>query len=121
MSQPPLDKLHFCEHSNVSNNICNSQWVTLYTTAAYLPEKFEVADKELVTAFYTNFSDQCRDEKIGGSLNRAEQTLNLNSRRELMLSLCTLENDLRQQAGLPLRQCRYNKLMERWRYSDGYL
>jgi hypothetical protein len=45
----------------------------------------------------TNFSDQCKDDKIGGSFNRATQ--DLNSGRELILSLCTSENDLRQQAG----------------------
>ena len=113
------DKLHFCETVNSSNNICNTQWLTLYTTAAYLPETFEPSDRELVTDFFTNFTDQCKDEAIGGKLNTKH--LNMNSRRELMMSLCTAENDLRQLAGMPLRQCRYPKLMERWRYADGYL
>ena len=116
----PLDPLHFCESSNRSNNICNTQWLTLYTTAAYLPETFEPADRQLATDFFENFTDQCKDEKIGGALNKPKH-LNYNSRRELVMSLCTLENDVRQLAGLPLRQCRYNKLMERWRYADGYL
>ena len=113
------DKLHFCETVNSSNNICNTQWLTLYTTAAYLPETFEPSDRELVTDFFTNFTDQCKDEAIGGKLNTKH--LNMNSRRGLMMSLCTAENDLRQLAGMPLRQCRYSKLMERWRYADGYL
>jgi len=115
----PLDPLHFCETNNNSNNICNTQWLTLYTTAAYLPETFQPADKQLASDFFNNFTDQCRESPIAGALNGLSP--NLNSRRELMLSLCSTENELRQKAGLPLRPCRYNKLMQRWRYADGYL
>lgn len=116
-----LDHLHFCEKSNESNNICNTQWLTLYTTAAYLPEVFGEEDKRLSRNFFSSFYDQCKDPIIGGDIDRMKDSIKTESRRELMISLCTIENMSRQKAGLPLRQCRYNKLMERWRYPDGYL
>lgn len=32
-----------------------------------------------------------------------------------------LENGGRAKAGMALKRCQYNKMMERWRYPDGYL
>ena len=107
---------------NSSSSLCDSQWINLYTTAAYLPEEFSPEDHRLARNFYLNFQDQCRDGKVAGLIDKKKsQILRFDSRRELLLSLCTLENCLRHEEGLPLRQCRYNKLMQRWRYPDGYL
>ncbi len=113
--------LHFCEKENKSENICDTQFLTLFTFAAYLPDNFTQEDQRLAKNFFLNFTDQCRDPSIGGLIDEEKNRLKFGSRRELMLSLCTVENVARQKIGLPLVQCRYNKLMTRWRYPDGYL
>ncbi len=113
--------MHFCEKENKSENICDSQFLTLFTFAAYLPEEFAPEDRRLAEHFFLNFTDQCKDPVIGGLVDTEKRKLQFGSRRELMLSLCTMENVARTKLDLPLTQCRYTKLMQRWRYVDGYL
>ncbi len=125
MSDEPKEVLHFCEKTNKTENICNAQWISLYTTCAYVDETPTPDQQELVSTYFRHFSDQCRDPAMGGrSLDKALKQNPLTkttTRRELMMWACTLENFCREENGIPLRQCRYNKLMERWRYADGYL
>lgn len=115
------ESLHFCASSNESQEICDTQFLTLYTFAAYLPEDFDSEERRLAQNFFLNFSDQCRHPVIGGLVDAEKKNLQFGSRRELMLSICTMENVARAKLQLPLNQCRYAKLMQRWRYADGYL
>ena len=119
-----LDPINFCEKSNESNNICNTQWVQLYSTAAYFPANPTDADKEMYRAYFENFTDQCRDSRIGGCINRAMKVLPPRGdfdRTEMMMWICNIESLCRRESGLPVHQCRAAKLQKRWGYSDGYL
>jgi hypothetical protein len=121
---PNLDPLHFCEALNNSNNICNTQWVQLYSTAAYFPIEPSEEDREAYKNYFENFIDQCTDSKVGGCIDRAMKLFPPRKdfdRNEMMLWLCNLETICRRDAGLPLPQCRASKLQKRWGYSDGYL
>ena len=120
----PLDSIHFCESRNESNNICNTQWVQLYSTAAYFPSKPTEVDREMYQTFFENFSDQCKDSTMGGCIDRAMKLLPPRKdldRNEMMMWICNLESICRKEAGLPPAQCRASKLQKRWGYSDGYL
>jgi hypothetical protein len=119
-----LDPIDFCESSNESNNICNTQWVQLYSTAAYFPLKPSETDRDVYHNYFTNFTDQCKDEKVGGCIERAMKVLPPRKdfdRNEMMMWICSLESLCRKEAGLPAIQCRSTKLMKRWGYEDGYL
>jgi hypothetical protein len=119
-----LDSLHFCQNSNESNNICNTQWVQLYSTAAYFPLKPSEADRGTYQTYFANFTDQCRDPLIGGCIDRAMKVLPPRKdldRDEMMMWVCSLESLCRKEAGLPSVQCRSSKLQKRWGYEDGYL
>jgi hypothetical protein len=119
-----LDPLHFCEATNDSNNICNTQWLQLYSTAAYFPSNPTEADRQVYKSYFEGFSDQCRDLKVGGCIDRAIKLLppRLDSdRNEMMMWVCNLESICRKEAGYPPIQCRSSKLQKRWGYSDGYL
>ena len=121
---PDMDSVHFCETTNESNNICNSQWVQLYSTAAYFPTNPTAADKETYKAYFESFTDQCKDPKIGGCIDRAMKVLPPRDdmdRNEMMLWVCNLESICRREGGFPTIQCRSSKLQKRWGYSDGYL
>ena len=121
---PQLDPIHFCESVNESNNICNTQWVLLYSTAAYFPLKPTETDREVFKTYFQNFTDQCKDPKIGGCIERAMKILPPRKdldRNELMMWVCNIESICRKEAGLPAKQCRASKLQKRWGYQDGYL
>lgn len=118
------DPLHFCENRNESNNICNTQWVQLYSTAAYFPSDPTDMDRDIYKSYFDNFTDQCKDSRIGGCIERAMRVLPPRKdfdRNEMMLWICNLESICRKEAGLPPNQCRSSKLQKRWGYSDGYL
>jgi len=122
--QPELDPVHFCQFSNDSNNICNTQWVQLYSTAAYFPQKPTETDREVYNTYFANFQDQCKDAVIGGCIDRAMKVLPPRKdfdRNEMMMWVCSLESLCRKEAGLPSIQCRSAKLQKRWGYDDGYL
>jgi len=119
-----LDPVHFCQSSNESNNICNTQWVQLYSTAAYFPQKPTDTDRDVYHTYFTNFQDQCKEPVIGGCIDRAMKVLPPRKdfdRNELMLWVCSLESLCRKEAGYPSIQCRSAKLQKRWGYEDGYL
>ena len=123
-SAPVIDPIHFCEFTNESNNICNTQWVQLYSTAAYFPKNPTETDQKMYRTYFESFTDQCRDVRIGGCIERAMTTLPLVGdidRNGLMMWVCTIESLCRKEAGLPAKQCRFSKLIKRWGYSDGYL
>jgi hypothetical protein len=118
------DPLHFCEYRNESNNICNTQWVQLYSTAAYFPSDPTDMDRDIYKSYFDNFTDQCKDSRLGGCIERAMRVLPPRKdfdRDEMMLWICNLESICRREAGLPPNQCRSSKLQKRWGYSDGYL
>mmetsp|Transcript_36267 Transcript_36267/g.63887 ORF Transcript_36267/g.63887 Transcript_36267/m.63887 type:complete len:117 (-) Transcript_36267:55-405(-) len=110
--------------TNETKDICNAQWLLLWTTAAYSPERPSREEKAVVETFFGKFQDMCR---TGPYANCYEQALRehgpppVDSRRELMLWLGMAENRCLQRAGLKTKSCRYTDLMERWRYPDGYL
>lgn len=119
-----LDPVHFCATKNESNNVCNTQWVQLYSAAAYFPLEPSETDREMYKTYFENFIDQCKDEKIGGCVERAMKVLPPRKdydRNEMMQWVCNLESICRKEAGLPPNQCRSSKLQKRWGYSDGYL
>ena len=121
---PVLDPIHFCESKNESNNICNTQWLQLYSTATYFPSEPTDLDRQMFHTYFENFTDQCRDSKVGGCIARAMKVLPPRKdvdRNEMMLWICSLESICRKEAGLPAVQCRSSKLQKRWGYSDGYL
>jgi hypothetical protein len=123
-SEPALDSLHFSERRNESNNICNTQWVQLYSTAAYFPSKPTEVDREMYQTYFENFTDLCKQENVGGCIDRAMKVLPPRrdlDRNEMMMWICNLETICRKEAGLPPAQCRSSKLQKRWGYSDGYL
>ena len=122
--KPGEDPIHFCEFSNESNNVCNTQWVQLYSTAAYFPSKPNERDREVYEDYFRYFADQCRDPKVGGCIERAMKILPPRKdieRPEMMMWVCQLEAICRKEAGLPPNQCRSSKLQKRWGYSDGYI
>ena len=119
-----IDPLHFCESKNESNNICNTQWLQLYSTAAYFPNRPTDVDKQMYFSYFEAFTDQCRDTRIGGCLDRAMKLLPPRKdldKNEMMMWICNLETVCRMEAGLPPAQCRVSKLQKRWGYEDGYL
>ena len=123
-SADSVDPVHFCEQVNDSNNICNTQWVQLYSTAAYFPKTPSEMDRETYKTYFEHFSDQCKDAKIGGCLDRAIKAVPYvrdTDRGGLLMWVCTLESFCRKEGGFPTKQCRANKLLKRWGYEDGYL
>lgn len=119
-----MDPLHFCDTVNESNNICNTQWVQLYSTAAYFPLKPSEIDRDVYKTYFDSFSDQCKDSAAAGCLDRAKKTIPYSKdfdRSGLMMWVCTLESLCRKEAGLPMKQCRASKLLKRWGYDDGYV
>lgn len=121
---PTLDPINFCATSNESNNICNTQWLQLYSAAAYFPLNPTETDREAYKTYFDNFIDECRDPAIGGCIDRAMKILPPRKdfdRNEMMMWICSLESMCRREAGLPPNQCRATKLQKRWGYSDGYL
>mmetsp|Transcript_43846 Transcript_43846/g.80079 ORF Transcript_43846/g.80079 Transcript_43846/m.80079 type:complete len:117 (-) Transcript_43846:29-379(-) len=110
--------------TNETKDICSAQWLLLWTTAAYAPEMPDKDDKAALETFFGKFQDLCRKGPLANGYKEAIEQQGpptVNSRRELMTWLCLAENRCRHKAGLPLKQCRYGELMERWRYADGYL
>jgi hypothetical protein len=79
----------------------------------------------MISDFFLNFIDRCGEEepKLTNFIpENAGKMLKFDSRRELMLSLCVMENLARSKLGIEsMKPCNYNKLMRRWRYDDGYM
>mmetsp|Transcript_2029 Transcript_2029/g.4579 ORF Transcript_2029/g.4579 Transcript_2029/m.4579 type:complete len:117 (-) Transcript_2029:64-414(-) len=110
--------------SNETRDICGAQWLLLWTTAAYSPEKATGEERAALETFFGKFQDLCKEGPYAGCLRQALKDRGpppVNSRRELLMWLCLAENRCLQQAGLPTQRCRYRGLMSRWRYPDAYL
>uniref|UniRef100_A0A7S1FIW2 Sulfhydryl oxidase n=1 Tax=Noctiluca scintillans TaxID=2966 RepID=A0A7S1FIW2_NOCSC len=110
--------------TNETKDICNAQWLLLWTTAAYSPENPNKDDKATLETFFDKFQDLCRTgphANVYENSRREHGPVPVSSRRELMLWLCMAENRGLSAAGLPTKRCRYRELVERWRYVDGYL
>lgn len=118
-----LPKLHFCEDTNEPADVCNSQWLVLWSFAAYAPEYPSEDDQKLLRTFFESFPDQCTEGRAANCYTEAVRNSppRVRDRRELFLWLCMIENQCRMKAGMPLRQCRHSELIKRWRYTDGYL
>ncbi|CDJ41499.1 erv1 / Alr family domain-containing protein, putative [Eimeria tenella] len=116
-------KLHFCEETNEPEDVCNAQWLVLWSYAAYAPERPSPEEQQLLRTFFEFFPDQCIEGPAANCYAEAVRSSapRVQTRRELLLWLCMVENQCRQKAGMPLKQCRYNDLMRRWRYADGYV
>eukprot|EP00746_Dinoflagellata_sp_MGD_P079079 gnl/MRDRNA2_/MRDRNA2_31595_c0_seq1.p1 gnl/MRDRNA2_/MRDRNA2_31595_c0~~gnl/MRDRNA2_/MRDRNA2_31595_c0_seq1.p1 ORF type:complete len:127 (+),score=20.44 gnl/MRDRNA2_/MRDRNA2_31595_c0_seq1:71-451(+) len=110
-------------HPNHPKDVCGAQWLLLWTTAVYSPETPTPEERANLQTFFGKFQEQCREGPHADCFKQAQEAglPNFTSRRELLTWLCIEENKCLKKAGLPLKQCRYNKLMERWRYPDGYL
>jgi len=111
------------DDSNDPKDVCSAQWMLLWTTAAYAPQNPTPEEEESLRTFYLKFQDQCRQGPLKDCYKEALERgppPGYNS-RQLALWLCLNENKCRQKHGLPLKQCNYNKLMDRWRFVDNYL
>eukprot|EP00386_Alphamonas_edax_P007352 GDKI01024448.1.p1 GENE.GDKI01024448.1~~GDKI01024448.1.p1 ORF type:complete len:155 (-),score=39.07 GDKI01024448.1:253-717(-) len=119
----PTPPMHFCESTNTPTDVCNSQWLLLWTTAAYTAEKPSEAEKRDAFVFFSQFVDQCKEGPAAQCYADAVRTMppRVESRRDLVMWLCMVENQCRAKLQMPLKTCRYNTLMQRWRYPDGYL
>eukprot|EP00927_Polykrikos_kofoidii_P079669 TRINITY_DN76465_c0_g1_i1.p1 TRINITY_DN76465_c0_g1~~TRINITY_DN76465_c0_g1_i1.p1 ORF type:complete len:117 (+),score=18.71 TRINITY_DN76465_c0_g1_i1:133-483(+) len=110
--------------SNETKDICGAQWLLLWTTAAYAPETPSKDDKSALDTFFGGFKDLCHKGPYAQCYKQAVEQQGrppTSSRRELMMWLCMAENTALREAGLPTKRCRYQELMTRWRYQDGYL
>ncbi|KAL8447615.1 hypothetical protein Emag_004225 [Eimeria magna] len=116
-------QLHFCDDTNEPEDVCNAQWLMLWSYAAYAPDRPSAEEQQLLRSFFQYFPDQC---SYGPAANCYAEAVaasppRVSDRRELLLWLCMVENHCRQKAGMPLKRCRHSELMKRWRYADGYL
>ncbi|KAL8448830.1 hypothetical protein Emed_003538 [Eimeria media] len=116
-------KLHFCDDTNEPEDVCNAQWLMLWSYAAYAPERPSAEEQHLLRSFFQFFPDQCTYGPAANCYTDAVRASppRVNDRRELLLWLCMVENQCRQKAGMPLKRCRHSELMKRWRYADGYM
>mmetsp|Transcript_26643 Transcript_26643/g.62147 ORF Transcript_26643/g.62147 Transcript_26643/m.62147 type:complete len:117 (+) Transcript_26643:53-403(+) len=110
--------------TNETKDICNAQWLLMWTTAAYAPQTPTRDEQVALDIFFNKFQDLCHQGSHANCLKHALRDLGrppVASRRELLLWLCVAENRCLKQAGLPTKRCKYADLMARWRYPDGYL
>lgn len=108
---------HFCTETNEVSDPCHAQWLLMYTTAAYASEIPDAAERNALYTFFTKFPDQCVGGPAGNCYTEAVKATPppVESRRALMLWLCSIENRCRRAAGMPVRLCRYESLLRRWR------
>ncbi|KAL8438649.1 hypothetical protein ACSSS7_000022 [Eimeria intestinalis] len=116
-------QLHFCDDTNEPEDVCNAQWLMLWSYASYAPDRPSAEEQQLLRAFFEFFPDQCTYGPAANCYSEAVKASppRVSDRRELLLWLCMVENQCRQKAGMPLKRCRHSELMKRWRYADGYL
>ncbi|KAF4758553.1 hypothetical protein FOZ63_005199, partial [Perkinsus olseni] len=116
-------EIHFCENTNDTTDICNAQWMMLYTAAAYAPDRLSSSEQKVYTDFFDGFIDRCEHPIVGGMIEDEIQRSRprVASNKEMLIWLCTIENKCRQRLGMPMTQCRSSRLLQRWRYADGYL
>lgn len=109
--------------SNNPTNVCDAQWLMLWTHAAYIPANPTEQDKMATKVFFEGVMDQCKGYGFDGVWDTMIKKIppRTGSRRECMLWLCTIENACRKAAGMPLKKCMGSSLENRWRYEDGYL
>ncbi|PFH38536.1 Erv1 / Alr family protein [Besnoitia besnoiti] len=119
-SYPPI---HFCADTNEPRDPCNAQWLLLWTYAAYASPRPSMEEQRHLRVFFEEFPDQCTFGPAAGCYREAVKSFQprVESRRDLMLWLCLVENQCRMKLDMPTRPCRYSELVRRWRYDDGYL
>ncbi|KEP63637.1 UNVERIFIED_CONTAM: Erv1 / Alr family protein [Hammondia hammondi] len=117
---PPI---HFCAETNDPQDPCNAQWLLLWTYAAYASPRPSAEEQQHLRVFFEEFPDQCTFGSAARCYSEAVKTFppRVESRRDLMLWLCLVENQCRLKLDMPTRPCRYSELVRRWRYDDGYL
>ncbi|KAL8269803.1 hypothetical protein Esti_006282 [Eimeria stiedai] len=110
-------QLHFCDDTNEPEDVCNAQWLMLWSYAAYAPDRPTAEEQQLLHAFFEFFPDQCTYGPAANCYAEAVRASppRVSDRRELLLWLCMVENQCRQRAGMPLKRCRHSELMKRWR------
>merc|ERR1719373_390658 len=99
------------ETSNETKDLCGAQWLLLWTTAAYTPERPTRDQQNSMLTFFGKFKDLCKEGPYAGCYRQALQEHGpppVSSRRELMLWLCMAENRCRHRVDLPVKRCRYN-------------
>ncbi|OEH75030.1 uncharacterized protein LOC34617867 [Cyclospora cayetanensis] len=118
-----IPQLHFCDYTNEPEDVCNAQWLVLWSYAAYAPERANAEEQQMLRSFFEFFPDQCTQGPAANCYTDAVRNTppKVHDRRELLLWLCMVENQCRLKAGIPLKQCRHNELLKRWRYMDGYV
>ncbi|CEM26116.1 unnamed protein product [Vitrella brassicaformis CCMP3155] len=121
--KPSVPVMHFCEFTNKPTDLCNAQWLLLWTFAAYTDERPSEQQQRDSAVFFRYFPDQCTEGPAAKCYKEAVKQFppRVSTRHELMMWLCMIENQCRKKAGVPLRTCRYNQMLKRWRYPDGYL
>ena len=110
-------------NTNSPTNVCDAQWLMLWTHAAYIPANASDEQKVATKIFFEGVMDQCKGYGFDGVWDTMIKKIppRTGSRRECMLWLCTIENACRKAAGMPLKKCMGSSLENRWRYEDGYL
>lgn len=116
-------RLHFCEDTNEPEDVCNAQWLVLWSYASYAPGRPSEDEQRLLRTFFEFFPDQCTEGPAANCYAEAVRSSppRVSDRRELLLWLCMVENQCRLKAGMAPKRCRHNELMKRWRYTDGYV
>ncbi|CBZ53488.1 putative erv1 / Alr family domain-containing protein [Neospora caninum Liverpool] len=121
---PPMHPpIHFCAETNDPQDPCNAQWLLLWTYAAYASPRPNAEEQRHLRVFFEEFPDQCTFGPAARCYSEAVKTFapRVESRRDLLLWLCLVENQCRLKLDVPARPCRYSELVRRWRYEDGYL
>ncbi|XP_665775.1 hypothetical protein [Cryptosporidium hominis TU502] len=81
------------------------------------------ASLESAKDFIRNIPDQCKFTQIEDTFSEGVKDFDnaistANSKRELLLLLCTIENKCRHKLGKPLVSCNYSEIMKRWYKKD---
>ncbi|KAF4682937.1 hypothetical protein FOZ60_009801 [Perkinsus olseni] len=90
-------EIHFCENTNDTTDICNAQWMMLYTAAAYAPDRLSSSQQKVYTDFFDGFIDRCEHPIVGGMIEDEIQRSRprVASNKEMLIWLCTIENKCR--------------------------
>ncbi|KAJ1611982.1 hypothetical protein OIY81_1498 [Cryptosporidium canis] len=113
------DDVEFCRKSNYPRNSCEAQWMLLYTCITSLEDQPSEARLKIAKDFIRNIPDQCRFTRIGETFSEGLKEFDhsiskAKSKRELLLTLCSIENKCRHKLGKPLVICNYSEIMKRW-------
>ncbi|KAL5366874.1 hypothetical protein CPHLJ_8g1435 [Cryptosporidium parvum] len=117
------NEIEFCRKSNYPKNSCEAQWMLLYSCITSMEDHPSEASLKSAKDFIRNIPDQCKFTQIEDTFSEGIKDFDnaistANSKRELLLLLCTIENKCRHKLGKPLVSCNYSEIMKRWYKKD---